>query len=85
MLEQFENIYMHDKVINLLRFMNFGESSSRVDILAMCSPWEEPKNILTFWVIHLVRLQNFLKNYDFLLPITHKYVCVSCVSGGMEC
>ena len=34
MLEQFENIYMHDKVINLLRFMNFGESSSRVDILA---------------------------------------------------
>ena len=34
MLEQFENIYMHDKVINLLRFMNFGESSSRVDISA---------------------------------------------------
>ena len=34
MLEQFENIYMHDKVINLLRFMNIGESSSRVDISA---------------------------------------------------
>ena len=26
MLEQLENIYMHDKVINLLRFMNFSET-----------------------------------------------------------
>ena len=39
------------------------------------------QNPHTPMVIHLVRAQNFPKNYYFLPPDTHRYVCVSEVSN----
>ena len=64
----------------MIRFKATGEMIHQLP--ADKSSMESSTNLVWQGIMHLVRMQNFPKNYYFSLPDTHTYMCVS---RGKEC